>query len=95
VAIDSAEVRRIARLARLDPDDVEVCRPARELESILDFVAVLDEIGDGGGSPTVAGRPLEALRRDERRASLEADEALGNSADSALGFFRVPRSLPE
>jgi aspartyl-tRNA(Asn)/glutamyl-tRNA(Gln) amidotransferase subunit C len=95
VAIDSAEVRRIARLARLDPDDAEVRRLARDLESILEFVAVLDELGDGGASSTVPGRPLEALRPDERRTSLEPGEALGNATDSAEGFFRVPRSLPE
>ena len=95
MAIDSAEVRRIARLARLEPDDGEVRRLARDLESILDFVAVLDEIGPGGASSSVPGRPLAALRRDEPQESLEPDEALDNAADSSAGFFRVPRSLPE
>ena len=95
MTIDSVEVRRIARLARLDLHDAEVERLARELESILKFVAVLDEIGPGSGPSTLPGRPLEALRRDDPRESLEPDEALRNAPAAEAGFFRVPRSLPE
>jgi len=96
VAIDHAEVRRIARLAHLELDPGDDTTLVRELQSILDHVASLDEL-DLESVPATADRPHAGppLREDTERASLSNDEALASAPDHAAGYFRVPRVLGE
>ncbi len=96
MAIDHAEVRRIARLAHLELDADAVATLARELQSILDHVARLDEL-DLESVPSTASMPHDRrpLREDTERASLSNDDALRNAPDHAAGHFRVPRVLAE
>jgi aspartyl-tRNA(Asn)/glutamyl-tRNA(Gln) amidotransferase subunit C len=94
VSIDTKEVLRIAALARLDLDAGSVDTFRHQLKQILDYVAVLGELDVDGVPPTT--HPLGrggALRPDEARPCLEADEALANAPDPANGHFRVPRVL--
>ena len=94
MAIDSAEVRRIADLAclELDPKALELLRG--QLGSILDYVARLEELDaePAAVSPDAAASQAQ-LRSDEPVEGLEVDEALGNAPDAARGHFRVPRVL--
>ncbi len=94
MAIDHAEVRRIARLAHLEPDADAVATLARELQSILDHVAVLDEL-DLESVPSTTNRPhdRQPLREDTERTSLSSDDALSNAPEHAAGHFLVPRVL--
>ena len=94
MAIDHAEVRRIARLARLELDADAVATLARELQTILDHVAVLDEL-DLDSVPSTASLPhdRQPLREDTARACLSNDAALSNAPEHAAGLFRVPRVL--
>ena len=93
-AIDRAEVRRIAQLAHLELDDAVVDALSLELESILDYVALLDELDVDAVDPApwlpVEGSPL---REDEPQPSLTHAEALKNAPDAAEGHFRVPKVL--
>ena len=94
MAIDDAEVRRIARLAHLELDAVATL--ARELQSILDHVARLDELDlESVPSNTHMPRDRQPLREDTERASLSGDDALSGAPDHAAGHFRVPRVLGE
>jgi aspartyl-tRNA(Asn)/glutamyl-tRNA(Gln) amidotransferase subunit C len=94
VAIDRAEVRRIAQLAHLELDDAVVDALRSELESILDHVALLDELDVASVDPAPC-LPFEpsALREDAPQASLANAEALKNAPDPAEGHFRVPKVL--
>ncbi len=94
MAIDLAQARQIAWLARLELGDVELARLARELGSILDYVAVLDEVDTSRAAAREAAPAGKPLRDDRLLPGLGADEALGTAPDPAAGFFRVPRSLP-
>jgi aspartyl-tRNA(Asn)/glutamyl-tRNA(Gln) amidotransferase subunit C len=96
VGIDDAEVRRIAGLAQLELDEPTVATMRRQLQKMLDYVAVLDEL-DVGDDPVESGPTAErdVLRDDETRPGLSREEALGGAPDAAEGHFRVPRSLPE
>jgi aspartyl-tRNA(Asn)/glutamyl-tRNA(Gln) amidotransferase subunit C len=96
VGIDDAEVRRIAGLAQLELDEPTVATMRRQLQVMLDYVAVLDEL-DVSGDPVETGPTAtrDALRVDETRPGLSRDEALGGAPDAAEGHVRVPRSLPE
>jgi aspartyl-tRNA(Asn)/glutamyl-tRNA(Gln) amidotransferase subunit C len=94
LSIDEGEVRRIARLARLDPDDSAVERLGRELQSILDHVAMLDEL-DFTEEPAIPapGRTGQPPRSDEPRPGLASDRAVANAPDADSDLFRVPRIL--
>ena len=96
MAIDRAEVRRIAELAQLELDDATVDSLTRDLESILNHVALLDTLDVSQVDPAVGA--LEhppAPRADRVRPSLTNDEALANAPAAADGHFRVPRVLSE
>jgi aspartyl-tRNA(Asn)/glutamyl-tRNA(Gln) amidotransferase subunit C len=94
LAIDAAEVRRIAKLARIELDEESVELFSHQLRRILDYVAMLDEVETTAASPETR-RPLREreARPDVEVASLSREEALGNSPDSGAGMFRVPRVL--
>ena len=92
--IDRAEVQRIARLAHLELEDPDVDALARDLESILDHVAMLDELDVSELEPTTAALDTpHVLREDETRPSVPGDDALANAPEAGDGFFRVPRVL--
>jgi len=96
-AIDRAEVRRIARLARLELDEADVDVLSSQLASILDYVAMLDEL-DLVEVPPTSHRLSDAghaLREDAPSPGLGTAEALANAPDAADGHFRVPRVLAE
>jgi len=96
VAIDPAEVRRISELARLELDDEAVASLTSDLQSILDFVALLDTLDVDDVDPTLgAAETTPALREDRPGTSLTNDAALANAPDAALGPFRVPRMIAE
>jgi aspartyl-tRNA(Asn)/glutamyl-tRNA(Gln) amidotransferase subunit C len=94
VPIDSAEVRRIAGLARLELDEADIEPLRRQLQSVLDHVLRLEELD---AEPSIArvrttdGR--QPLREDDARPSFSAGEALRNAPEQAAGHFRVPRIL--
>jgi len=94
--IDSEEVRRIARLARLALDDATVEQFRGQLQSILDHVAMLDALGVEGVAPTA--HPLDArqpLRPDDVAASLPVDDAVRSAPEALAGLFRVPKVIGE
>ena len=94
--IDHAEVRRIAQLAQLEADEAEVETLARDLESILAYVALLDELESGAlPSGTTVHELAPRLRDDEPLPGLTPGEATANAPESAEGHFRVPRVLDE
>jgi aspartyl-tRNA(Asn)/glutamyl-tRNA(Gln) amidotransferase subunit C len=92
------EVRRIARLARLDLDEAGLARLERELGSILDSMSSLDQAGSETTThtaPPAASGALPPLRADVVEPCLGTEAALANAPDGVGGLFRVPRSLEE
>ena len=91
MAIDRAEVARIAELARLEIPEERLDRLAAELSSVLDFVATLKQLDLEGCEPTVfapADAPPRADEPNGRR--LEVDDALAAAPAAEDGFFLVP-----
>jgi aspartyl-tRNA(Asn)/glutamyl-tRNA(Gln) amidotransferase subunit C len=94
LAIDAAEVRRIAELARIDLDEESIELFSDQLQKILDYVAMLNEVETAAPQPKLRpALPGQAERPDVETASLSPAEALGNSPESDAGMFRVPRVL--
>ena len=94
--IDGDEVRRIARLARLEIDDLEVERYARDLRRIVELVDSLKSValpdieGDTDGD-TDGYFDSDVHREDRTGPCLDRDEALQNAPETDGEFFFVPR----
>jgi len=88
------EVEHVARLARLDlaPDEIE--RMTGQLDTILNYVAKLDEIDTTGVTETThTQRVCNAFREDEVRPSLPRDRALANAPQDNGEAFVVPKII--
>ena len=94
--IDAAQVRHIAKLARLNLSAEEVGLFARQLGSILEYVRQLESVNTEGVEPMVHALPVtNVLRDDEPQPSFEADRALANAPQREGSFFRVPAVLDQ
>ena len=90
------QIAAIAALAHLELDAAEIDLFARQLDDILAYAEVVQQIDTAGVLPTASLVSHHAAdRTDEVRPSLDRDEALAAAPDAALdaGFFRVPRVL--
>ncbi len=70
MSVDTATVRRVARLARIAVSDDEVATMQGELNAILGFVEQLGEVDVSGVEPMTSVTPMEmkeARRRRDRR----------------------------
>ncbi len=94
--IDEAQVRKVAKLARLELNDQEVQEFTGQLGAILDYVHKMDELDTTEVEPLAHCLPLSnRLREDEKRPSLGADKALANAPDRDGDFFKVPKILDD
>jgi aspartyl-tRNA(Asn)/glutamyl-tRNA(Gln) amidotransferase subunit C len=91
VALTDADVRHVARLARLGLSDDDVERFRGELEKILDHVSTIAGL-DLAGVP-VTSHPLDLVNvfgEDVEVPSIPREEALANAPDPTPTGFRVP-----
>lgn len=92
--VDQAEVRRIGHLSRLNLSDEEVATFARQLSSILDYVAKLNELDVSNVEPTAHPLPIHNVFADDApHECLTPEQALANAPDKVDGFFKVPKVL--
>jgi aspartyl-tRNA(Asn)/glutamyl-tRNA(Gln) amidotransferase subunit C len=92
--LTTADVERIAALARLELTPDETARFAQQLTAILAFADQVQQVD----TSAIAGAPRSAesrLRDDIPAPSLDRDLVLGQApaADRAAGLFKVPRVL--
>jgi len=96
MAVTREDVRRVARLARLELADDELPRLEAELGRILDYVDELGAVDTSGVSAdTGIGPELAPLRADEVRPGLSREQALAGAPRSAEGAFAVPEFVDE
>ena len=92
--ISKQEVEQVARLARLELHQEEVDRITTHLDSILGYVAKLDELDTKGVVATSHSHDAtNAFREDEVRESLPHDKALANGPLENGESFVVPRII--
>ena len=94
MSVDTATVRHIARLARLQMSDAEVEAMVPELNNILGWVEQLGEVNTDGVEPLTAviDQPLR-LRKDEVTDGGVRDAVLANAPEAQHGFFAVPKVI--
>ena len=94
MAITTAEVERVAALARLKLEPHEVERLTADLGHILDAFTRLQQVDTRGVEPTAHVEQLDApLRDDEVTNSAAGDEALANAPARDGRRFRVPKII--
>ena len=94
--LSSADVLRIALLARLELSEAEVELFSRQITDILSYAEQVRDADTSGVSPT--SHPLDlvpAWREDEAQPPLDRRAALSNApdADRQAGLFKVPKVL--
>jgi len=90
--LSRAQVEHVAMLARLELTEEEIATYTGQLNSILDYAAILERLDTQDVEPTAHVVPLHnVLREDVVRTSLSQEKVLSNAPDADNGFFRVPK----
>lgn len=91
MSLDLTQVRKVARLARLDLTDAELTTMAQQLNAILDYVDQLQQVDTTGVEPMAHPLPVRNVFRDDvSRPSLPPNEALQNAPTRIGDYFGVP-----
>lgn len=94
MSVDSATVRRIARLARIAVTDEEVPHLQGELNAILGFVAALGDVDVAGVEPMTSVMPMKLrLRADVVTDGEIAADITKNAPEGQDNFFLVPKVI--
>ncbi len=94
--IDDAQVRKVAKLSRLELSDAEVEEFASQLSAILDYVEKMNELDTENVDPLAHCLPISnVLREDHAKESLGAEKALANAPQRDENFFKVPKILDD
>ena len=94
MSVDTAQVRHIARLARMALDESEIEAMVPELNKILGFVEQLAEVDTEGVEPLTAVVASQLrLRADAVDDGGCREAILANAPDAQHGFFAVPKVI--
>ncbi len=92
MSLDSATVRRIAKLARIRVNDEEVATLQNELNAILGYVEQLSEVNVDGVEPLSGGAQMALRQREDKLTDGDkAEKILANAPDRIGNFFAVPK----
>ena len=92
MSVDTATVRRVARLARIKVTEEEAGRMTGELNSILGFVEQLNEVDVAGVEPMTAVVAMAMKQRDD--VVTDGGDPARVTGNAPLGeddFFMVPK----
>jgi aspartyl-tRNA(Asn)/glutamyl-tRNA(Gln) amidotransferase subunit C len=91
MSLSTDEVRKVAKLARLELAEADVPRMAEQLNRILGYVDQLQQVNTDGVEPLAHPLPVENVFRDDVPApSLPPGEALKNAPNRVGDYFAVP-----
>ena len=94
--IDKTEVKKVAKLSRLDLTDAEVQEFTGQLSAILEYVEKMNELDTSDVEPLAHCLPISnVFRADCVKESLGTEKTLANSPQRDGEFFKVPKILDE
>ena len=92
--ISSSDVRKVAKLARLELPEDQIETYTEQLEDILSYVDQLQEIDTENVPPTTrAVEVVNATRKDLVKKNSSREDILNQAPHREGDFFRVPRIL--
>ena len=94
MSVDTATVKRVAKLARIAIGDKEASRLAPELGNILGWIEQLGEVDTSSVQPMTAVIPNHLRLRDDvvTDGNIRA-QVLANAPQAEHGFFTVPKVI--
>jgi aspartyl-tRNA(Asn)/glutamyl-tRNA(Gln) amidotransferase subunit C len=85
------DVKKVAKLGRLELSDADLVLMQQQLSAILDYVTQLNELDTSDVEPLAHPLPIEnVFRPDEPVPSLSVDAALQNAPNRVGDYFGVP-----
>jgi aspartyl-tRNA(Asn)/glutamyl-tRNA(Gln) amidotransferase subunit C len=92
MSVDTATVKRVAKLARIAVTDDEAKNLEGELNTILGFVEQLNEVDVSNVEPMVSVVAVDMKKRiDEVTDGNKAADIVANAPASDENFFQVPK----
>ena len=94
--ITNEEVKKVAKLARLDLNQDQVNNHGEQLEKILDYIKQLDKINtDNIPCTTRAIEVNNVFRKDEKVDYKNPEELLDLAPCREDNFFKVPKIISD
>jgi aspartyl-tRNA(Asn)/glutamyl-tRNA(Gln) amidotransferase subunit C len=94
--IDQEQVKKVAKLSRLELTEAEVEEFTGQLSSILDYVEKMNELDTTDVEPLAHCLPISnVFRQDRANESLGTEKALANAPQRDGEFFKVPKILDD
>jgi aspartyl-tRNA(Asn)/glutamyl-tRNA(Gln) amidotransferase subunit C len=95
MTVSLQDVERVAELANLELTSSEKTGMLRDLNSVLDYFAELNELDTASVPPMLQALQSDALhlRADEVAPSLDRAAVLACAPDTDGVFFRVPKVI--
>jgi len=92
MSVDLATVKRVAKLARIGLDQDQALTMRDELNSVLGFVAQLDEVNIDNIEPMTSVIPMDLNRREDKvNDGNKAVDIVANAPLTQDHFFLVPK----
>lgn len=92
--LTEADVRQVAKLARLKLTDEEVHEYTDQLSAIMGYIAKLNELDVDGVEPMAHAMDMSnVLREDVEQPGMPRDLALREAPEADDAFFIVPKVL--
>ena len=92
--IKKEEIEHLGWLARIALSETQKDLFEKQLSSILDYFAVLDELDTADVEPTYHVIGLtDVVREDKPKEALSQAEVLRNAPKKEKGYFKSPRIL--
>ena len=94
--IDQAQVKKVAKLSRLELAEAEVEEFTGQLSAILDYVEKMNKLDTTGVEPLAHCLPIHnVFRQDVVKESLGTDKAIANAPQRDGPFFKVPKIIDD
>jgi aspartyl-tRNA(Asn)/glutamyl-tRNA(Gln) amidotransferase subunit C len=92
--ITREDVEHVAELARLSLSDDAIEQMTSELDKILEYAQLLQELNTDAVAPTSHALPLKTPLREDRPApAIDPELALANAPEKRDAAFVVPRVI--
>ena len=94
--INQEQVKKVAKLSRLELTESEVEEFTGQLSAILDYVEKMNELDTSDVEALAHCLPISnVFRQDCVKASLGTEKALANAPQRDGAFFKVPKILDD
>lgn len=94
MAISKEEVIHIAKLASLNLSEEEIERYTGDMQEILEFANMINNVNTEGMNETVAANEKNnVFRKDEVKNFENRENLLKNAPSQDEGMFRIPKVL--